>query len=205
MASFTIFAGINGAGKSTLYDFQKSIGNPELGIRICPDEILESDHGDWKSNHDVFSSGQKTIAKIHDCINSQISFNWETTSVGRIGEKFIEEAREKGFEVHLNFVGVDDVEESLKRIRFRVQCGGHGVHEDIVRSRYFNQSKGLAKALPLVDTAILFSNKDTLEIVATYFDEKLHIYDPTPSWIQDLATYMNPDNIVNECEIIDNY
>ena len=191
MPTFTIFTGINGAGKSTLYNFLKSIGNSDLGVRICPDEILEANNGSWKSHYDLFNSGQITIEKINYCIAHKISFNWETTSIGRIGEKFIEVAKENGFDVHLNFIGVDNVEESIKRIQYRVQCGGHGVAEDLVRSRFEYQSKGLAKALPLVDKALLFNNRDTIQVAGSYFDTKLYVFDKNSSWMQELVSLLD--------------
>lgn len=202
MPTFTIFTGINGAGKSTLYDFQKSIGNSDLGVRICPDEILKENHGDWKSHCDLFNSGQLTIEKINYCISHKISFNWETTNIGRIGEKFIESARQNGFDIHLNFVGMDDVEESIKRIQYRVQCGGHGVPEDLVRARHQYQSKGLARALPLVDKALLFNNKDTIQVVGSYFDTQLYVYDNDSQWMQELVSLLHPSN--QDDDIIDN-
>ena len=80
MPTFTIFTGVNGVGKSTLYNFLKSIGNSDLGVRICPDEILEANNGNWKSHCDLFTSGQITIEKINYCISNKISFNWLSTA-----------------------------------------------------------------------------------------------------------------------------
>lgn len=202
MPTFTIFAGINGAGKSTLYDHLRSLGDADLGMRICPDEILQDFNGDWKSNRDIFKSGHIAIDKINFCIENGISFNWETTLVGHIGKRFIAEAKIKGFNVHLNFIGVDNVEQSLERIKYRVASGGHGVPEKLVRFRHERQSSTLVELLPTVDQSLLYNNSDTIEIVASYYDDTLHVYNYGISWLQQVEESLNtpntddiPDNI----------
>ena len=84
MPTLTIFAGINGAGKSTLYKFQKTTKVSDLGVRICPDEIVEEMGGDWTNFVDVVNSGKIAIRRIDDCIKNKQSFNWETTLISRI-------------------------------------------------------------------------------------------------------------------------
>ena len=113
-------------------------------------------------------------------------------------EKFIEAAKANGFDVHLNFIGMDNVEESIKRIQYRVQCGGHGVSEDLVRSRHEYQSKGLAKALPLVDKALLFNNNESIQVVGSYFDTKLYVFDNESRWMQELISQLDPQTIQND-------
>ena len=192
MPILTVFAGINGAGKTTLYKYEKKFVGVDLGERVNPDEIFAQQSKKWNPSS-VIQSGRIAINKIKYCIANKLSFNWETTSLGRIGEKFITEAKAHGFEVHLNFVGMDDVEESLRRIDNRVACGGHGVPEEIVRSRHQYQSKGLAKALPLVDKAILFDNSETISVVGSFFEKKLYVFDGSSKWMQELVSLIDPN------------
>ncbi len=182
----TIFAGINGAGKSTLYSFQKHIGDPNLGVRICPDEILLDFNGNWKSNRDIARSGTITIKKIHECIEEGFSFNWETTTIGFLTLKFLTMAKEKGFETHLNFIGVEDVELSIKRIKERVLNGGHGVPEDMVRLKHSHQFLNMDKTFPLLDTAMFYDNANCMEVVGTYHKNKLNIYNHKFNWVNGL-------------------
>ena len=45
-------------------------------------------------------------------------------------------ARNRGFEIVLIYIGTEDVEINLTRIRNRVLAGGHDVPEEDVRRRY---------------------------------------------------------------------
>ena len=182
----TIFCGINGAGKSTLYSFLKHIGEPNLGVRICPDEILLDFNGCWKSSRDVARSGTLTVHKIQECIDNNISFNWETTLIGTSSLNYVMQAKEKGFKIHLNFIGVENVDLALRRIRERVLHGGHGVPEAMVRMRHSHQFLNMDKLFTLIDTAMFYDNSECMEIVGTYKDQKLNIYGHRVSWVNGL-------------------
>ena len=66
----TMFAGINGAGKSTLHELQLTNYCKDymgMGIRICPDEILVENDGDWKEFSDVWAADKiayKNVARV---------------------------------------------------------------------------------------------------------------------------------------------
>lgn len=182
----TIFSGINGAGKSTLYSFQIHIGEPNLGVRICPDEILLDFNGSWKSNRDIAKSGSLTVSKIHACIDKGLSFNWETTLIGLSSISFVERAKKNGFKIHLNFIGVEDVDLSLRRIAERVERGGHGVPEAMVRMRFENQFLNFHKLFPLIDTAMFYDNTQCMEVAGTYYNKKLNVYNHDLNWVKGL-------------------
>lgn len=182
----TLFIGTNGAGKSTLFYFLRHIGEPNLGVRICPDEILAAFKGNWKSNRDIAKSGTLTVSKIHECIDNNLSFNWETTTIGFLTLKFIAMAKEKGFKIHLNFIGVENVDLALKRVHERVLNGGHGVPDEIVRLRHSHQFLNLDKIFPLIDTAMFYDNSECMEVVGTYNQQKLNIFKHHVSWVNEV-------------------
>lgn len=182
MPTLTIFAGINGAGKSTLYKFQKTTKVSDLGVRICPDEIVEEMGGDWTNFVDIVNSGKIAIRRIDDCIKNKQSFNWETTLISRMFYQTVQRAKQQGFKVNINFIGVNDVELSLKRIQKRIKKGGHGVEEKIVRSRFKAQFDNIAEILELVDHAVFYDNSLVMQVVGTYHNGKLRMYNKTFKW-----------------------
>ena len=184
----TIFAGINGAGKSTLYRFQKTTKRSDLGERICPDEILEDNGGDWTNLADVINSGKIAIRRIDDCIKNKKSFNWETTLISRMFYQIVQRAKEQGFTVNVNFIGVHDVKTSLKRIDKRIKKGGHGVPENIVKSRHRAQFDNIAEILELVDNAVFYDNSVVMQVVGTYHKGKLHIFNKAVKWTKIIQT-----------------
>lgn len=161
----TMFAGINGSGKSTLYTLQQSKYNVDIGVRICPDDILTESGGDWKDYSDVYESGRVAHEKIDECIANKESFNWEFTLISNYVLKVLRRAKEAGYQLKLNFILVDDVDVALKRIEKRVQNGGHGIPEDVVRSRFARQLINMETALPMIDMSVFFDNDECLQVV----------------------------------------
>lgn len=199
MPTLTIFAGMNGAGKSTLYNFQKSIFEPNLGVRICPDEILQECNGDWQNYLHQIKSGKIAIKRINDCLENKTSFNWETTIMGPFAINLIERAKELGYTVNLNFLGVNKLDRTIKRIERRVEKGGHGIPEDLVRHRYAHQFDNIGKILTMVDRAIFYDNSSVLQIVGSYSNKTLRFYNTAISWTKEIANQYNeqknlPDN-----------
>jgi hypothetical protein len=68
------------------------------------------------------------------------------------------EAKSRGFEVVLIYIGTESVEINLARIKNRVLQGGHDVPEKDVRRRYQRSFRNLPIALARADHTILFDN-----------------------------------------------
>lgn len=186
MSTFTIFAGVNGAGKSTLYRYESQKTGNDLGVRICPDELLVQAGGDWKNNRDVARSGVETIDKIEYCLKNKLSFNWETTLFGGLSIKYIQMAKELGYKVKVNFVSTSSVEKNLKRIKQRVKKGGHGIEESLVRMRFSHQFANLSKVMKLVDGVLFYNNDDSMKLVGVCLDKKLAYYDTKTDWVKKI-------------------
>ena len=191
----TLFAGINGAGKSTLYILQQERYPADRGVRVCPDEILVENDGDWQVYKDVWESGRIAYQKIEDCINQRESFNWEFTVISNYVVKIMERAKAAGYQIRLNFILTDDVEMALQRIENRVKNGGHGIPEDVVRSRFNRQLANMAEALSLVDMAVFYDNIDQLSVVGLHTQETpLEFFDKDTELTRKLLDIVHKDN-----------
>ena len=187
MPTLTIFAGMNGAGKSTLYHFQKSIFEPGLGVRICPDEILQQNNGDWQNFAHQVKASKLALEKMNNCLDRGVSFNWETTIMGNFALNLITRAKALGYTINLNFLGVSKIEKSFKRIEYRVKNGGHGIPEKIVRHRFEHQFDNMGKVLSMVDRAMLYDNSSTLQIVGSYSQKTLRIFNNAIPWTKEIV------------------
>ena len=194
MPTLTIFAGINGAGKSTLYRFQDSLKQPHLGTRVCPDEILQDFNGDWKNHADVYKSGKLTLEKLTKCFKLKQTFNWELTLISYFTIQNIKLAKSLGYTISLNFIGVDNVEQSLKRIAERVKKGGHGIDKETVQHRFDHQFDNLPEALTLVDKAVFYDNKHTMKIVGVYCDKTLNFFNKNIPWVKNVVAKIKKHN-----------
>ena len=91
-------------------------------------------------------------------------------------------AKSLGYEVIAFYVGLDSVDIAKKRIRQRVEKGGHFVPDDLVERRYVKSLSNIKKLIPIVDKCLVFDNTDSFVNFAI-FDKGHIIYiskDDTP-------------------------
>jgi predicted ABC-type ATPase len=140
MATYTIFAGVNGAGKTSIYESiyykrnkdEKRINTDEMVARI----------GSWEDSSLQIKCAREAIKLIDYYIENDISFNQETTLSGKSIVRNIKKAKQKGFYVIMNYIGVDNPNIAKERVRVRILKGGHGIPEDAIERRYYDDNIG---------------------------------------------------------------
>lgn len=184
MADFVIFAGVNGAGKSTLYN--TIIPTLDLGVRINIDEIVR-EIGDWRSGKDQIRAGRIALDIRRDCIEKNLSFNQETTLTGKNIIKAIKEIKEKGYTLHLYYIGLESAEISKERIKNRVLNGGHNIPSDVIDKRYKETFENLKEILPLVDYAKIYDNSNKYKLCYAKFSSSyIKVSNDTPLWLENV-------------------
>jgi predicted ABC-type ATPase len=68
------------------------------------------------------------------------------------------EAKQKGWQINLIYIGIDNVEVNIDRVAQRVAEGGHNVPIEDIRRRYKRSLENLPIALQLVDNASIYDN-----------------------------------------------
>ena len=149
MKIYTIIGGVNGVGKSSLSGVL-SAENTDLGIIIDTDKLTAELGGDR------IKGGKLAIEKIEDCLFKGVNFTQETTLSGVRTLKTIRKARELNYFIRLYYVGVSSSGESIRRIKNRVEKGGHNIPSADVERRYNKRFEDLAKVLPYCDEAVFF-------------------------------------------------
>ena len=187
--TYTIFAGVNGAGKSTFY---KTLGQ-NYGVRINLDEIIKDRFdGLWDDSKTQMNAGRVAIKLIRECISGDKSFNQETTLTGHTIVTNIKKAKANGFKINLFYVGLSNVDLSIKRVALRVIQGGHGVPEDDLRRRYTNSFSNLQTILPLCDNVRIYDNSgdnifDVLSPILIVKDEEVKLWDENcPAYLKNV-------------------
>jgi predicted ABC-type ATPase len=94
------------------------------------------------------------------------------------------DARSRGFEIVLVYIGTANVEINLARIRNRVLAGGHDVPEQDVRRRYKRSFENLPVATKRADHTILFDNsaEEGYRLIAILSSSEKQWFKPTPYW-----------------------
>ncbi len=180
MKTYTIIGGVNGVGKSSFTGSLKA-QSLSLGTIIDVDKITAEFGGN------AIDGARKAIKKIDECLENGYSFTQETTLSGSKTAQTCRKAKENGYFIRLYYIGLDSEEESIKRIKNRVEKGGHDIPNDTVHSRFLNRFEALKNVLPYCDEAQFFDNNNGFNQVAEYRNGELITTAATPpEWFNQL-------------------
>lgn len=149
-----IVAGPNGAGKSTL----TSALRDHIDIPIIDPDTIARDLPDCGEGNVMVRAGREAIGRRSALVGRGESFLVETTLSGTATVRFIKEAVEAGYELHVCYVCVESVETLIERIRGRVALGGHAVPDADVRRRYTRSLRNLRTVAAWAAETLLFDN-----------------------------------------------
>jgi predicted ABC-type ATPase len=82
------------------------------------------------------AAGRVMLARLHELADRRVDFGFETTLAGRAYAGWIKEPRRRGYTFHLIYLWLRDIDLAIKRVRKRVDLGGHDVSEQTIRRRY---------------------------------------------------------------------
>ncbi|MBQ7531193.1 MAG: zeta toxin family protein [Paludibacteraceae bacterium] len=89
----------------------------------------------------------------------KVDFAIETTLATRSYVQLVKRAQSIGYKVHLLFFCLESPEQAIQRVAQRVEQGGHGIPEDVIRRRF---KKGLSNLvhlyLPICNSMYVFDN-----------------------------------------------
>jgi predicted ABC-type ATPase len=130
------------------------------------------------------AAARRVLKSAKEHISRGESFAVETTLAGKHYLQMMADARIRGFEVVLIYIGTDNVEINLARIRNRVLAGGHDVPEGDVRRRYQRSFENLPIALARADHTILFDNstEEGYRLIAVLGPSESQWFEPVPGW-----------------------
>ncbi|EJP6471742.1 zeta toxin family protein [Clostridium sp. FAM 1755] len=185
MPTYTIFAGVNGAGKTSIY---KSIYYSENKDekRINTDEMVAR-IGSWEDNNLQMKCAREAVKLIKQYILEGVSFNQETTLSGKSIIKNIRFAKEKGFYIAMNYIGVEDSEIAKERVKIRVSEGGHGISDRDIERRYYDSLKNLDDVIEICDEVNVYDNTEVLkEIIYLKQGKIIWVDKKTPNWTNNI-------------------
>jgi predicted ABC-type ATPase len=130
------------------------------------------------------AAARRVLKSAKEHIGRRESFAVETTLAGKHYLQMMVDARTRGFEVVLVYIGTENVEINLARIRNRVLAGGHDVPETDVRRRYLRSFTNLPIAIERADHTILFDNssEEGYRLVAVLGPPGSQWFEPVPGW-----------------------
>lgn len=180
MRLLLVYAGANGAGKSSL----RAGGTDPVEVVIDPDAIAREIAPTDPRSAD-FAAGKEALRRFDQAIAAGLSLSLETTLTGRTVLGRMRAARDAGFAVVLQYVGLRDADENVARVEARAARGGHWIEPDVVRRRVAASLENLPAAVALSDAAVLLDNtgprhRSVLQIAAGRIQ---HQGDDLPPWL----------------------
>lgn len=185
MKKYTIFAGVNGAGKTSMYKSIYYNENKEEK-RINTDEMVASS-GSWQDNTLQIKCARKAVKLIKEYILQGTNFNQETTLTGKSIIKNIKLAKENGFNVVVNYIGLENYEIAKERVKNRVNEGGHGIPDKDIERRYYDSLENLKEIIEICDEINIYDNTEIFKEVINIQQGKVIWCDKKlPIWTKDI-------------------
>ncbi len=156
-----LIAGPNGAGKSTLYRYLIQPRYPQLvfvNADVHEREALQHIDNPLKRSE---AARAWADAQRADLLARGDSFVSETVFSHPSKLDLIREAQARGFEVALYVVCLSEPRMLLRRVKQRVQEGGHDVPGNKILERYPRTVANLRQAVRMADLSMLFDAVDT--------------------------------------------
>ena len=138
----------------------------------------------------AIAAGRLMLERIAHLISEGVDFAFETTLSSKSFLKYIEMAHLNGYQTNLLFFWLTSVEMAIRRVKLRVQEGGHDIPHQVIIRRYH---RGLAnffkKYKNSVDQWMLIDNSnDTFKLVCKSIDGNIEIYN-NDLWSKILDKY----------------
>lgn len=162
--AITVLAGANGAGKSSVIGtFIRLHGgtyyNPDEAARKLRTSYPALDPAE--ANRLAWRLGKEGL---ETAINRRRDYVFETTLGGRTIPALLGKAAQQGCHITIWYIGLDSVEEHIRRVKARVERGGHDIAEDKIRERYIRSLENLVALMPYLYELRVFDNSATVDL-----------------------------------------
>lgn len=157
MPNLYIISGCNGAGKTTA-SFTVLPDMLQCREFVNADEIAKG-LSPFNPENVAIEAGRLMLVRIKELLCEGKDFAFETTLATRSYVNLIRRAHEKGYYVTLVYFWLETPELAIRRVRMRVEAGGHNIPEDVIRRRYVHGIRNLTELYtPLCDYWIMVDN-----------------------------------------------
>lgn len=155
-AEIVVLAGTNGAGKSSVAGAAIRASG---GGFYNPDEAtaayLEAGLAPRAANSRAWHRGRTQLERA---IRDGLDYAFETTLGGRTITRLLLEAAAGGHAARIWYVGLESPELHIRRVKERVNRGGHDIPDERIRERWDASRKNLIRLLPAITELQVYDN-----------------------------------------------
>jgi len=177
MPNLFIVAGPNGAGKTT---YVRRFLPQEMRCReFVNADLIAAGLSPFAPEKAAFEAGRIMLARLRELAGRREDFSFETTLSGRAYAPLLRELQANGYRIRLDFLWVPHLGITTKRVKQRVEKGGHNIPEDVQQRRFHLGIRNLAELYrPLAHWWRLYDNTgERPHLIAQERDGKLEIAD----------------------------
>lgn len=88
----------------------------------------------------------------------------------------------------MNYIGVDSPEIAKKRVKMRVENGGHGIPESDIERRYYESLNNLKEVIEICDEISIYDNTERFKEIIDFENGVLIWKDKNlPRWADDIV------------------
>lgn len=178
MPHMIIIAGPNGAGKSTT---APALLKETLKVDdFVNADVIAKGLCAFQPEKQAIPAGRIMLKRIHNLAECGANFAFETTLASRTFATWMTSLKKQGYQFHLVFLWLKNVDLAISRVKERVELGGHSIPEKTIRRRYDAGIKNFFHLYqPLLDHWQFYDNSDLddLSLIASSVKDKLNIGD----------------------------
>lgn len=115
-------------------------------------------------------AGRKAIELFKFALKNQISFSMESSLSGKSILNRMKQAKEKGFSLRLNYIGVNDPDINVRRVKARVKAGGHFIDEQTICQRFEISRRNLITTLSFCNEVLIYDNSAEIPEVVFHIE-----------------------------------
>jgi predicted ABC-type ATPase len=179
----TVIAGANGCGKSTLTKWARAFFQQDP--TLDPDAMAVDLQAQTSSEVSPIEAGKRVLNTAETYLEKGVSFSVETTLSGSTYLKMLVEAKKLGYRTCLFYIGTENLDINISRVKLRVVAGGHDVPVEDQTRRYGRSFRNLPKALELADEGVLLDNSSEIghRVIALKLEgRQMVLFEPLPGW-----------------------
>jgi predicted ABC-type ATPase len=156
--SVVVIGGPNGAGKTTI---SRAVVAESSGlVEFVNADVIAQGLSGFDPQRVAFQAGRLMLVRLHALAAQRASFAFESTLASRTFAPWLRDLISTGYEFHLVYSWLRSPDLAVRRVRARVNRGGHAVPPEVVRRRYttsifnfFHLYRPLARAWRLYDNS----------------------------------------------------
>ena len=140
-----VIAGPNGAGKSSS---APELLKDALGVAAFVNaDVIAQGLSAYRPEAVAVQAGRVALRRLAALVDAGEDFAFESTLSGRSLERLLDDARLRGYDVHIFYLWLPSAALAVARVQQRARLGGHDIPPDVVTRRYQRSIRNIPRLL----------------------------------------------------------